>query len=252
MKLSQPASEETQSYTEEEQFAVIEACLFAAGHPLTYARLGEVLGISAAACADTVEKMAVVYNNDAVLPRGVLLVRFPDSCQLCTREQYGDEIKTALGIRRGGNLSQSLLEVLAVVAYHQPVTRTFVDTVRGVDSSYAVNALQEKNLIEPCGRLDAPGRPTLYRTTTDFLRVFGISNIEELPTVTLRTDAGDTVEIIAPCEDASGEPEEEAGGKPDGSPPEDPAALPSGNTTGEAAPEPGGEPDPPDGIPENP
>ena len=202
MKLSQPASEETQSYTEEERFAVIEACLFAAGHPLTYARLGEVLGISPAACADTVEKMAMIYNNDAVLPRGVLLVRFPDSCQLCTREQYGDEIKTALGIRRGGNLSQSLLEVLAVVAYHQPVTRTFVDTVRGVDSSYAVNALQEKNLIEPCGRLDAPGRPTLYRTTTDFLRVFGISNIEELPTVTLRTDAGDTVEIIAPGEDS--------------------------------------------------
>lgn len=193
MKQTTSAPEEARSYTLEEQFAVIEACLFAAGHPLTYARLGEVLGLTPSACADTVEKMAAAYNNDAGFPRGVLLVRFPDSCQLCTKEAYGTEIREALGIRRGGNLSQSLLEVLAVVAYHQPVTRAFIDTVRGVDSSYAVNALQEKNLIEICGRLDAPGRPSLYRTTTDFLRVFGISKIDELPTVTLRTDAGDPV-----------------------------------------------------------
>ena len=178
-----------------ERFAVIEACLFAAGHPLTYARLGEVLGVSAAECADTVEKMAPLYNNPEY-PRGVMLVRFPESCQLCTREQYAEDIKLALGIRRGGKLSASLLEVLAVVAYNQPVTRTFVDTVRGVDSAYAVNALLEKNLIEPCGRLDAPGRPTLYRTTTDFLRVFGLGALEELPAVKLKTDSGDCVEIV--------------------------------------------------------
>ncbi len=177
-----------------ERFAVIEACLFAAGHPLTYVRLGEVLGVSAAECADTVEKMAALYNNPE-FPRGVMLIRFPDSCQLCTREQYAEDIKLALGIRRGGRLSASLLEVLAVIAYNQPVTRTFVDTVRGVDSAYAVNALQEKNLIEPCGKLDAPGRPTLYRTTEDFLRVFGLGALDELPTVKLKTDSGDNVEI---------------------------------------------------------
>ena len=177
-----------------ERFAVIEACLFAAGHPLTYVRLGEVLGVSAAECADTVEKMAALYNNPE-FPRGVMLIRFPDSCQLCTREQYAEDIKLALGIRRGGRLSASLLEVLAVIAYNQPVTRTFVDTVRGVDSAYAVNALQEKNLIEPCGKLDAPGRPTLYRTTEDFLRVFGLGALDELPAVKLKTDSGDNVEI---------------------------------------------------------
>ena len=181
--------------TPEEQFAVIEACLFAAGHPLTYERLGEVLGVSADVSADLVEKMAAIYNSDSPIPRGVLLVRFPDSCQLCTREAYGEEIKQALGIRRGGRLSQSLLETLAVVAYHQPTTRSFVDAVRGVDSSYAISALLEKNLIEPCGRLDAPGRPTLYRTTNDFLRVFGISALEELPTVRLKSDTGEAVEI---------------------------------------------------------
>lgn len=183
------------SYTTEERFAIIEACLFAAGHPLTYTRLAEVLNTTPAECADTVEKMAAVYNNDAGVPRGIILVRFPDSCQLCTKEAYGTQIKQALGIRRGGNLSQSLLEVLAVVAYNQPATRTFVDTVRGVDSSYAINALMEKNMIEPCGKLDAPGRPTLYRTTNDFLRVFGLSELGELPVVTLRSDSGEPIEI---------------------------------------------------------
>lgn len=183
------------SYSPEEQFAIIEACLFAAGHPLSYAKLAEVTGTTPAECADVVEKYSLIYNDDSAFPRGVILVRFPDSCQLCTREAYSEQIKTALGIRRGGKLSQSLLEVLAVVAYNQPATRAFVDTVRGVDSGYAMNALCEKNLIEPCGRLDAPGRPTLYRTTTDFLRVFGLSELSELPTVTLKSDTGENVEI---------------------------------------------------------
>lgn len=191
---SQNQSEEIITYTTDECFAIIEACLFAAGHPLTYSRLADVLHITPAECADIVEKMAVVYNNDE-LPRGIILVRFPDSCQLCTKEAYGAQIKTALGIRRGGNLSQSLLEVLAVIAYNQPTTRSFVDTVRGVDSNYAINALTEKNLIEPCGKLDAPGRPTLYRTTNDFLRVFGLSELGELPIVTLRSDSGEPLEI---------------------------------------------------------
>lgn len=197
----QSGTEESVSYTLEEQFSIIEACLFAAGHPLTYSRLAEVLNITPSECADTVEKMAIVYNDDSTLPRGILLVRFPDSCQLCTKETYGAQVKSALGIRRGGNLSQSLLEVLAVVAYNQPATRTFVDTVRGVDSSYAMNALTEKNLIEPCGKLDAPGRPTLYRTTNDFLRVFGLSELSELPTVTLRSDSGEPVEIAPTIEE---------------------------------------------------
>ena len=186
---------EEQLYAAEERFAVIEACLFAAGHPLTYEKLAAALGVSEEYCRDLVEKFASIYNNDAAFPRGILLVRFPDSCQLCTKEQYGEEIKIALGIRRGGALSQSLLEVLAIIAYNQPTTRAFVDTVRGVDSNYAVNTLTEKKLIEPCGRLETPGRPTLYRTTEDFLRVFGISSVKELPSVLLKSDTGETVEI---------------------------------------------------------
>ena len=183
-------------YTTEQKFAIIEACLFAAGHPLTYDKLAEVLFISESECKDLVEKFEKLYNDESYMPRGVILVRYPDSCQLCTRETYGKEIKVALGMRRSGNLSQTLLEVLAIIAYNQPSTRAYVDTVRGVDSGYAINALSEKELIEVCGRLEAPGRPLLYRTTNKFLRVFGISDIEELPTVTLKKETGEEIEIV--------------------------------------------------------
>ena len=126
-----------------------------------------------------------------------MLLTFDDSCQLCTMEQYGQYIREALGIRRGGNLSASSIEVLAIVAYNEPVTRAYIDTVRGVDSNYSVNTLCEKHLIEPCGRLDAPGRPMLYRTTEDFLRVFGLNSLDELPEIALPMKAkeGEGAEI---------------------------------------------------------
>ena len=146
------------------------------------------------------------YNSiDSPLPRGIMLLTFDDSCQLCTMEQYGQYIREALGIRRGGNLSASSIEVLAIIAYNEPVTRAYIDTVRGVDSNYSVNTLCEKHLIEPCGRLDAPGRPMLYRTTEDFLRVFGLNSLSELPEIHLPMkpkegelkEASDQVEIAA-------------------------------------------------------
>lgn len=187
---------ETASLSEEECFPIIEACLFAAGHPLKYDKLGAVMGISGNECRNLVEKMKIIYNSDDPFPRGIILITFPDSCQLCTKESYGAEIKEALGIRRGGNLSQSLLEVLSVIAYNQPATRAFVDTVRGVDSAYAISSLLDKNLIEPCGKLDAPGRPTLYRTTDDFLRVFGLSAVSDLPAIQVKNSSGETIEIV--------------------------------------------------------
>ena len=112
---------------------------------------------------------------------GIILVFLNDCIQLCTNEKYKEEVKEALGIKRGGNLSRSSLEVLAIVAYNQPVTKSYVESVRGVDCTYTVSSLLEKGLIENCGTLDAPGRPSLYRTTPDFLRIFGISDISELP-----------------------------------------------------------------------
>jgi segregation and condensation protein B len=154
----------------------IEAILFAAGHPITYDKLSEVIGLTPAQIKKMVGHMAKAYEN-----RGIQLLMFPDSCQLCTKEDFAPYIREALGIRRGGNLSASSMEVLAIVAYNQPVIRSFVDTVRGVDSSYAISSLLDKGLIEACGRLEAPGRPMLYQTTEKFLRVFGLNSLADLP-----------------------------------------------------------------------
>lgn len=160
--------------------SAIEAILYAAGYPVKYTKLSEVLGLEVKDVKTMVEHMAIQYNKEDSI-RGINLLMFEETCQFCTKEQYVPYIREALGIRRGGNLSASSLEVLAVVAYNQPVTRAYVDTVRGVDSSYAMNSLIDKGLIEPSGRLDAPGRPMIYSTTEKFLRVFGINSLEDLP-----------------------------------------------------------------------
>lgn len=157
----------------------IDAILFAAGHPVTYEKLAETLAMTKRDARRICEHMADARNKDE--NAGIMMVLFDESCQLCTRETYLPYIREALSIKRGGNLSPSALEALSVVAYNQPVTRSFVDTVRGVDSAYAVNSLIDKGLIEEVGRLDAPGRPMLFGTTEKFLRVFGLSSIADLP-----------------------------------------------------------------------
>ncbi len=154
----------------------IEAILFAAGYPVKYEKLSEVIGLPQRDLRNLIARMAKGYDN-----RGIQLLMFPDACQLSTKEIFAPYIREALGIKRGGNLSNSSMEVLAVVAYNQPVTRSFVDTVRGVDSSYAVTSLLDKGLIEAVGRLEAPGRPMLYATTEKFLRVFGLNSLSDLP-----------------------------------------------------------------------
>lgn len=197
--------------------STVEAVLFAAGYPVRYDKLASVLEITPGQAKKIVLEYADEYNGfspDApgAIPRGVLLLAFDDACQLCTKEEYGASIREALGIRRGGNLSASSIEVLAIIAYNEPVTRAFVDTVRGVDSSYAVTSLAEKHLIEPCGRLDAPGRPVLYRTTDDFLRVFGMTSLGDLPEVCV-TPEGERQESL-PYDEAA-EADEETGSEAD-------------------------------------
>jgi segregation and condensation protein B len=154
----------------------IEAILFAAGYPVKYEKLSEVIGLPQRDLRGLIESMSREYDG-----RGIQLLLYPDTCQLTTKEVFAPYIREALGIKRGGNLSASSLEVLAVVAYNQPVTRAYIDTVRGVDSSYAVTSLLDKSLIEAVGRLDAPGRPMLYGTTDKFLRVFGLRSLADLP-----------------------------------------------------------------------
>ncbi|MBQ7872771.1 MAG: SMC-Scp complex subunit ScpB [Clostridia bacterium] len=177
--------------------AAIEAILFAAGYPMKYEKLAEVLSLTPSEVKRLVSELSEKYSSDEF---GIMLLMFPETCQLCTKEQHIELIREALGIKRGGNLSSSSMEVLAIVAYNQPVTRSFVDLVRGVDSSYAMGSLTDKGLIESCGRLDAPGRPMLYGTTDKFLRVFGLNSVDELPDVQLLRASDEQMEIMIPEE----------------------------------------------------
>ncbi|MGI5872971.1 MAG: SMC-Scp complex subunit ScpB [Bacillota bacterium] len=156
----------------------LEAILFTAGAPVTLDKLAEALGLDIA----TVDRLCDELSRDCE-NRGIQLLSLGDRRQLCTREEFEPFVKTALGMRTPGGLSQSALEVLAIIAYNQPATRVFVEQVRGTDSSYAISTLLERGLIECVGKLDVPGKPNLYATTPDFLRCFGISSLDELPDI---------------------------------------------------------------------
>lgn len=192
------ANEENATNEIKNPAAAIEAIIFAAGYPMKYDKIAEVLSITPSEVKRHVSELAEKYNTDE---HGIMILMFPETCQFCTKEQHLPFIKEALGIKRGGNLSASSMEVLAIIAYNQPVTRSFVDLVRGVDSNYAMNSLIDKALIECSGRLDAPGRPMLYSTTDKFLRVFGISNVNELPEIELLRASDEQMEIMAPGEE---------------------------------------------------
>ncbi len=165
-----------------ELIPALEAILFAAGYPVGFEKLGEALGLSLEDTRAIAEELRRRLEDKS---SGIQLLIFDDSCQLCTKEEHIDRIRAVLGVKRGGNLSRSSLETLAIVAYHQPVTRSYIDQIRGTDSAYAVNNLIDKRLIEVCGKLDAPGHPSLFRTTDDFLRVFGLTSLSALPPVEL-------------------------------------------------------------------
>ena len=167
----------------------IEAVVFAAGYPVPYQKLAEVTGLGTREVKRLAERIAKRYEDDT---HGIMLLCFKDTCQFCTKEQYGAYIREALSIRRGGNLSGSSMEVLAIVAYHQPVTRAQIEKIRGVDSSYAVSSLTMKKLIEEKGRLDVPGRPVLFGTTADFLRCFGLTSLDDLPDASTFLDESQT------------------------------------------------------------
>ena len=169
---------------------------------MKYDKLAEVLGLTPSEVKRYVSELSEKYNTDDY---GIMVLMFAETCQFCTKEVHMPLIKEALGIKRGGNLSNSSMEVLAIVAYNQPVTRSFVDLVRGVDSNYAMNSLIDKGLIENCGRLDAPGRPMLYSTTDKFLRVFGISSVNELPEIEILRASDEQMEIMAPGEEITEE-----------------------------------------------
>lgn len=172
----------------------LEAVLFAAGYPVEISRLCTVFSRDKRDMKRFVKSYAENYN---LKDSGLMMLVFEESVQLCTREGYKDYIRQTLGIKQSGKLAQSALEVLAIIAYNQPVTKAYIEQVRGVDCSYAVTSLQDKGLIEGVGRLEVPGRPVLYATTKAFLRCFGINQLSELPEIDFNMPKDMTGEIIS-------------------------------------------------------
>lgn len=164
--------------TDSQLKAAIEAILFASGDPVPAARIALVLDEQPERVLALGEELAREYDSAA---RGIRLVRLNDSLQLHSSPEFAQPITRVLEQRRAPKLTQTSLEVLAIVAYFQPVTRAYIEQLRGVDSSYTVGVLAERGMIEPCGHLEAVGRPTLYRTTELFLRSMGVSSLDELP-----------------------------------------------------------------------
>ena len=155
-----------------------EAVIFSAGEPISVGRLSEVFELSP---KKTEELLVKVVEHITSSNLGFALVRMDDCVQLATKNEYAEYIKTAFDIKRKAPLSPAALEVLAVVAYNQPVTKSFVEQVRGVDCSGVISTLIEKDLVEERGRLELPGRPLLYGTTKNFLRCFSLKSLEDLP-----------------------------------------------------------------------
>ena len=166
--------------------SAIEAILFAAGDSVPLARLSLVLGVSEQDVETSVKMLQESYIEQQ---RGMRILRLGDKVQMCSAPEYASFISKTLEQRKPPVLSQPALETLAVVAYFQPVTRAYIEQVRGVDSSYTVGVLNERGLIEECGRLEVPGRPVLFRTTDVFLRTMGISSLDELPELPDMTDS---------------------------------------------------------------
>ena len=155
--------------------SAIEAILFAAGEPVPAARISLILGVDEADVFAAAKELSDEYSFEQ---RGIRLLRLENKLQLCSSPEYAAVITKTLEQRKPPMLSQPALETLAVVAYFQPVTRAYIDQVRGVDSSYTVGVLLDRGLIERCGKLDVPGRPSLLRTTDVFLRTMGVSSLD--------------------------------------------------------------------------
>lgn len=177
----------------------IEAILFASGDAVSVERVAEALKIDRSTAGKMMENLADRYRAGE---GGIRVVRLGNGYQMCTNPEYADAVRAALEIRRNLPLTQAALEVLAVVAYNQPVTKAFVEQVRGVDCSAVLSGLVAKNLVEEQGRLELPGRPLLYGTTADFLRCVGISSLAELPQPEREKD-------LVPAAGETAEPEEQ-------------------------------------------
>ena len=190
------------------------AILFAAGEPVSVQRLAQTLERD----PDEIRRETRQLMDALSFHRsGIRIVQLEDAFQMCSAAEQAEFVSRTLETRKPPKLSQSQLETLTVIAYYQPATKAYVEQIRGVDSAYSVSALLTKKLICEAGRLNVPGRPILYRTTPDFLRVFGLESLDELPEIDktqllsrqqLRIEAEQTTAAPADEETSGDKPEE--------------------------------------------
>lgn len=159
-------------------FSIIESLLFVSGEPLGVKQIASILECSVGFTKDLLDEMIKLYDTKN---RGIKIINVNDSYTLVTKSENSDYIEKLLGNNSRQSLSQAALETLAIVSYKQPITRIDIDEIRGVKSDRAISNLVEKKLIKECGRLEVPGRPILYGTTDEFLKYFGLENIEQMP-----------------------------------------------------------------------
>lgn len=165
----------------EELEAITEGLLFASGESVSVKRLCEVTETDEKTMTELLRLMETKYENDS--SRGIRIIKLEDSYQLCTKREYYDYVKILRDKKRRASLSNAGLEVLSVIAYNQPVTRSALEFIRGVNSDGALNNLIAAGLVEEVGRLDAPGKPMLFGTTEEFLRCFNLTSLADLPDV---------------------------------------------------------------------
>ena len=161
-----------------ELIPMLEAVLFAMGEPIEIERLCVALELDEIVVSDALVKLQKKYESDDY---GICLLKLENKYQICTKQKYADNIRSVIEVKKNAPLSQAAFEVLAIIAYNQPVTKAFVEQIRGVDCTGVISSLCQKSLIEEKGRLDLPGRPLIYGTTAEFLRCFCISSLDELP-----------------------------------------------------------------------
>ncbi|MBR6106801.1 MAG: SMC-Scp complex subunit ScpB [Oscillospiraceae bacterium] len=172
--------------------AALEAVLFAAGEPAESERLAEALGIAPEEVAPLAEALDRFYAESG---SALQVLTLGGTLQLSTRAEFAPQIKAALEVKRNTPLSNAAMETLTIIAYNQPVTKGFVERVRGVDSGSVVNTLVDRGLLEEAGRIDVPGRPVTYRTTAHFLRCFGLESLDDLPPLPNGTDQPDLFDV---------------------------------------------------------
>ena len=184
--------------TVKELIPAFEAVLFSGGEPLSIERFSQVFDITPETVTEVMDQLSAQLDKNN---RGIKLLRMENTYQLATKEAYAEYIKKAFDIKRRTPLSPAALDVLAVIAYNQPVTESFIEQVRGVDCSGVVTTLVEKGLVEERGRLELPGRPLLYGTTKNFLRCFSMSDLSELPPLPKNENAENRVAEQLPLEE---------------------------------------------------